>query len=73
MRLARFYHLHYFICNIEMLIKNNYAFEIETSVSHTKILVQALKIRQRSGFLNSQYMTDDGRWSAEAKALIAET
>lgn len=30
-----------------------------------------LKILQRCGFLNSQYMTDDGQWTAKAVALMA--
>jgi hypothetical protein len=32
-----------------------------------------LKILQRCGFLNSQYMTDDGQWTAKAVALMAAT
>jgi hypothetical protein len=32
-----------------------------------------LKILQRCGLLNSQYMTDEGKWTAKAKALLGLT
>jgi transposase len=67
----------YFLCKVTTALSegvNNVIKSIKrASFGFRNMKYFKLKIMQRCGFLNSEYMTDEGRWTLKAKILINET